>query len=183
MPRVVRYLHYLYLRYIKRDILWADLLLGFKPRTAAEQWKLVAEREAYKASWHEWFEASGLDFILCPPNAMPALPHDAMGDAFSSCGYTFLWNLLDYSAGVMPVTKVDARLDRLGDEVNVPKMNGVARGAYKYYDPVKMHGLPVGVQVVAKRLQEEKVLAFMLRCKEALEREGVEYQLLDLTID
>lgn len=59
-------------------------------------------------------------------------------------------------------------------------MNGVARGAYKHYDAEKMHGLPVGVQVVGQRLQEEKVLAVMERVVEVMEMEGKGYELLEI---
>lgn len=44
----------------------------------------------------------------------------------------------------------------------------MAQGAYKLYDADAMHGLPVGVQVVGRRLQEEKVLAIMKRVEDAL---------------
>jgi Asp-tRNA(Asn)/Glu-tRNA(Gln) amidotransferase A subunit family amidase len=44
-----------------------------------------------------------------------------------------------------------------------------------------MHGLPVGVQVVGQRLQEEKVLAVMARIEEAMERcAGGRYELLEI---
>lgn len=46
--------------------------------------------------------------------------------------------------------------------------NGVAAGAYKHYDAERMHGLPVGVQVVGRRLEEEKVLAVMKRLEDVL---------------
>lgn len=59
-------------------------------------------------------------------------------------------------------------------------MNGVARGAYKHYNAEKMHGLPVGVQVVGQRLQEEKVLAVMERVVEMMEKEGKGYELLEI---
>ena len=59
-------------------------------------------------------------------------------------------------------------------------MNGVARGAYKHYDAERMHGLPVGVQVVGQRLQEEKVLAVMERVVEVMEKEGKGYELLKI---
>ena len=59
-------------------------------------------------------------------------------------------------------------------------MNGVARGAYQHYDAEKMHGLPVGVQVVGRRLQEEKVLAVMERVVEVMEKEGKGYALLEV---
>lgn len=61
-------------------------------------------------------------------------------------------------------------------------MNGVARGAYKHYDAVKMDGLPVTVQVVGQRLQEEKVLACMQRVEDALEKHnGGKYRLLEVS--
>ncbi len=84
---------------------------------------------------------------------------------------------LDYTAGIMPVTHVDKKLDGLPADFNIKKLNGVARGAYKHYDAERMHGLPVGVQVVGRRLEEEKVLAIMKRIEDALGEE--KYELLD----
>ena len=49
-----------------------------------------------------------------------------------------------------------------------------------YYDAIKMEGLPVGVQVVGRRLEEEKVLACMKRCEDALEASGGKYELLEV---
>lgn len=43
-----------------------------------------------------------------------------------------------------------------------------------------MHGLPVAVQVVGQRLQEEKVLAVMERVEAALEAHGGKYQLMEI---
>lgn len=68
----------------------------------------------------------------------------------------------------MPVTRVDRQLDSLPAAVDPWKLNAVARGVYRYYDADKMHGLPVGVQVVGRRLEEEKVLAVMKRIESVL---------------
>lgn len=87
---------------------------------------------------------------------------------------------MDYSAGIVPVTHVDSTLDQLPGSFNIKKLNGVARGAYKHYDAVKMVGLPVGVQVVGRRLEEEKVVAVMQRVEDALEKHGGRYQLLEV---
>ena len=78
----------------------------------------------------------------------------------------------------MPVTHVDKDLDRLPEDFNLKKLNGVAQGAYKLYDADKMHGLPVGVQVVGRRLEEEKVIAVMKRVEDALG--DAKYQLLEV---
>lgn len=56
----------------------------------------------------------------------------------------------------------------------------MARGAYKHYDADKMHGLPVAVQVVGQRLQEERVLAIMERVEDALKKHGGKYELLQI---
>lgn len=51
-------------------------------------------------------------------------------------------------------------------------MNALARGAYSVYDAKEMHGLPLGVQVVGRRLEEEKVLEGMKVIEEALKKQG-----------
>jgi fatty acid amide hydrolase len=180
LPRPLKWLYYAYVRYIKKDFVWASLLHSFRPLSAAQNWQFVAQREAFRAAWFDWWEheEQRFDFILCPVNATPALPHGAMHDAVSSCGYTFLWNLLDYTAGVLPITKVDAVSDALNAEWKPP--NGVAKGAYKHYDSVAMEGLPCAVQVVGRRLHEERVLGYMHVVEQALKSDGVVYEHLDI---
>jgi hypothetical protein len=85
---------------------------------------------------------------------------------------------LDYTAGIMPVTKVDPVTDILPADFKLSKLNGVARGAYIHYDAVKMAGLPVGVQVVGRRLEEEKVLSVMSRILSLLEEDNKSYELI-----
>ncbi len=78
----------------------------------------------------------------------------------------------------MPITHVDKALDALPSDFSLKGLNGVAEGAYKHYDAEKMHGLPVAVQVVGQRLEEEKVLAVMERIESALGEEV--YKLLEI---
>ncbi|KAF2221260.1 amidase signature domain-containing protein [Elsinoe ampelina] len=235
LPSPIRYLYYLYVRYVQRDPIWAGLILVFSPKSAYQNWQLVARREAFKAKWYEWWtgvtfpsassstatltdgmngsrssdspspplssatsfatlseetkhfasekEKAGddgyMDAFLTVPNATPAVPHDGMKEAVSSCGYTFLFNLLDYSCGVLPVTRVDPVKDALPADFSLRKLNGVARGAYTLYDARKMAGLPVGVQIVGRRLEEEKVLGVMKQVEDALERKGERYHLME----
>ena len=87
---------------------------------------------------------------------------------------------LDYTCGIIPVTHVDKVLDQLPASFNFKKLNGVAKGAYMHYDATKMEGLPVAVQVVGQRLEEEKVLAVMERIEDALEKNGAKYQLMEV---
>ena len=78
------------------------------------------------------------------------------------------------------MTHVDATLDQLPASFDFKSLNGVAKGAYKHYDATKMAGLPVGVQVIGRRLEEEKVLACMERVEDALDRHGGRYSLLEV---
>lgn len=72
---------------------------------------------------------------------------------------------------------MDRIVDKLPSTFRYENLNGVAKGAYKHYDAEKMHGLPVAVQVVGQRLQEERVLAYMERVEGALEKK---YELLEI---
>ncbi|KAF4343694.1 amidase (acetamidase) [Fusarium beomiforme] len=168
LPRPVKYLHYLWVKYVRRDPIWAGLLRNWHPQSGYEIWQLNAKRELYKRKWFEWWDNSGIDCLIAPPNATPAVPNRGMHDACSSRGYTFMFNLLDYTAGVLPVTHVDKTQDQLPRDFNLNSLNGVAQGAYKLYDANTMHGLPVGVQVIGRRLEEERVLVIMKRIEDAM---------------
>ncbi|KAK3498539.1 amidase signature enzyme [Neurospora crassa] len=176
-PSIVRYLSYLWIKYIRRDNPWAELVKQTRPISAAENWGEVKKREAYRAEWFEYWNRKQFDVLISPPNALPAIPHDASKDTFSNCGYCFLFNLLDYTAGIIPVTHVDSALDKLPSTFDHKRLNGIATRAYRHYDAERMHGLPVGVQIIGRRLEEEKVLAVMKRVENALEEDR--YKLFD----
>jgi amidase len=73
-------------------------------------------------------------------------------------GYTKLWNILDYSALVFPASTISTTLDPLPTEQYEPK-NAQDAWNWPLYDPVTMDGHPVGLQIVGRRLEEEKVLS------------------------
>jgi len=94
LPGLLRWMYYLWVKYVRRDKVWAGLVRDFRSQSAFEQWHLVKQREAYRARWFEWWNEQELDVIIAPPNATPAVPHEGMRDAVSSCGYTFMFNLV-----------------------------------------------------------------------------------------
>ncbi|KAG6899713.1 hypothetical protein C0993_007640 [Termitomyces sp. T159_Od127] len=154
LPRWIKRLYIWYVRYIKRDEIYAGILDGFHERNVYDYWPLVARREDYRRRWFEMFQEEKLDYVLTVPHSLPAVPHNGMKDGVKSFGYTLLFNLLDYSAGVLPVTHVNALQDELPR--NFKPRNSIEKSVYKMYDAKAMDGLPVGVQVVGKRLEEEK---------------------------
>lgn len=71
-------------------------------------------------------------------------------------GYTKVWNFLDYSALAFPVTTICREADPL-EPAYQPK-NAMDEWNWKLYDPDRMDGHPVGLQIIGRRLEEEKVL-------------------------
>ena len=94
MPRLVQKCYIWWIRYVRRDEIYAGLLEGFYGKTMAEYYALIAKREDYRARWFEAWNNAGVDFILTVPNALPAVPHDGMKYGFKVCGYSFLFNLV-----------------------------------------------------------------------------------------
>jgi amidase len=100
---------------------------------------------------------SQVDVIL-----MPAMPHSAV--PHRGCrwvGYTKVWNVLDYSALVIPGGSV------VQEDVNTP-WDYEARGPLDEWtkrlweerrSEMASSKLPVGVQLVCQKLEEEKLLA------------------------
>ncbi|KAA1473079.1 amidase signature enzyme [Dentipellis sp. KUC8613] len=176
LPRFLNTLHAWFWRYIMRDPFYADLIQSWNVKDGQEFYKLIGEREVYRQQWFEYWKSQDLDFIITVPNALPALKHKGGKLGWKSCGYTFLFNVLDYSAGVLPITHVDRALDALSEKLK-PR-NAIEAGAYAGYDANDMHGLPVGVQVVGRRLEEEKVLEGMKIVEGLLRKAGTAYQLL-----
>jgi Asp-tRNA(Asn)/Glu-tRNA(Gln) amidotransferase A subunit family amidase len=179
LPRVFKRIYAWFLEHIYGDKVWAYLVRDWNEKKITERWDLVYERETYKSEFFEAWKDSEIDFLLSVPNATPALPHKGLYESMSSCGYTFLFNLLDYTAGVLPVTKVDKSKDQLPAGFNFRKLNRVAQGAYVNYDASKMHGLPVGVQIVGQRLEEEKVLKGMKVLEDSLAKNGTVFKHLN----
>ncbi len=73
----------------------------------------------------------------------------------------------------MPITRVDSTLDKLPRAFR-PR-NKIEKDAYVGYNPDEMHGLPIGVQIVGKRLEEEKVLEGMKLFEGLLKSNGIVY--------
>lgn len=73
-------------------------------------------------------------------------------------GYTGVWNLLDFSACTFPVMFADKNLDPPRDLRTFKQLSDIDGRIQQDYDPEIYHGAPVSLQVVGRRLEEEKVL-------------------------
>ena len=79
-------------------------------------------------------------------------------------------NLSDFSACTFPVTYADKTLDGAVPPSQFNPCSELDKKIHADYDPEFYHGAPVGLQLVGKRLEEEKVLEMVEVVADALKR-------------
>jgi fatty acid amide hydrolase len=127
--------------------------LGKKPVHAF--WDLVARRTELRRAEIDAWNRVEIEALLCPAHVVPAMAHQTSGDFVPSLAVQFRWTLLNFPAGVVPVTRVresETHLPARGDRIE-RKVAAVCEGSA---------GLPVGVQLVARPYDERTLLATML---------------------
>lgn len=87
--------------------------------------------------------------------------------------------MVDSPVGVVPVTRVDPSKDEITEEWIKGPGHGsklfereVFEGKSPVYNPTKMENIPVGVQIVGKRWEDEKVIGMMHVVDKALGPRG-----------
>ncbi|KAI0727609.1 general amidase [Fomitopsis betulina] len=129
--------------------------------SAYELWQLHRQKRDLRKSHLDHWEATAprtgtgrpADAIISPVAPYTATPHGCNSDAF----YTTLTNTLDYTTCAFPVTYADAVLDRAAPPHAF--YNHEDEAIYRLYDPQLFHGLPVGLQLIGRTLEEEGVIA------------------------
>jgi len=124
-------------------------------KSVAELWALTRRARELQAEVFSTWRHLRLDAVICPPHATPALPHGASRDFTVGGALSMRYNLLDFPAGVVPVTRV--RDDETTPES--PARERHERRAARV--DLGSAGLPVGVQVVAPPRREDIVLRLM----------------------
>lgn len=122
----------------------------------------LEERETYRKEYALHWNELGVDAVLCPVGPGVAPKHNTA----RYWSYTSQWNLLDYPSVAFPVTKVDKNVDVLGNEKIFSDHDSYNRGLW---DADEFHGLPVGLQLVGRRFDDEKILGILEYVKERIE--------------
>ncbi|KAK0643850.1 amidase signature domain-containing protein [Cercophora newfieldiana] len=112
----------------------------------------------YEAAYSDyWNSTANDDGQIVDAVIMPAAPHAAViPGKYYSTSYTSVLNLLNYSVAVIPVTKADKTVDVVDDSYE--PLNEIDRKNWDAYDPEIYDGAPVGVQLVGRKFEEEKIL-------------------------
>ncbi|EEQ84181.2 acetamidase [Blastomyces dermatitidis ER-3] len=145
---------------------------GQKPLTILEAWELTMKRVDFRASVLEQWNATRkdasrlMDAYITAINPSVAFMHGEQKRT-RYVAYTGTVNLLDFTACTIPVTFVDSDMDlpdhpegnfdAAGQPIPSPRSD-LDAAVRKNYEPGRYKGLPVAVQVVGRRLEEEKVL-------------------------
>eukprot|EP00939_MAST-03C_sp_MAST-3C-sp1_P002666 g2666.t1 len=126
-------------------------------KSAYEYFRAIKAKKGYVKRYVDVWKRLRLDAVIVPGGALPALPHGAFRDLPLSFAYTVLFNLLNFPAGSVPVTRVrDSESDQYPSSKYDDSFDTAARVAMK-----GSGGMPVGVQVVALPFQDEIVLRVM----------------------
>lgn len=110
---------------------------------------------SYLSAWRDFEAKHGaeLDCIVAPISPTAAIRHNQ----FKYYGYASAINLLDFTSVVVPVTFADKSKDKKKEGYKA--LNEMDADVQGEYDAEAYHGAPVAVQVIGKRLTEEKTLA------------------------
>ncbi|KAK4454174.1 Acetamidase [Podospora aff. communis PSN243] len=131
------------------------------PMGLLETQNLTLRGLEYEAAYSDyWNSSAGEDGQIVDAVIMPVAPHAAVipGRYFHTA-YTEVINLLDYSSVVIPVTKADKTVDVFDNSYE--PLNELDRKNWEAYEPEIYDGAPVGVQLVARKFQEEKILGIV----------------------
>ncbi|KAF2763882.1 amidase [Teratosphaeria nubilosa] len=152
---------------------WVEDSQKQKP-SVLETWRVQHQRALLAQKWLERWQATEretgtgrpLDGLIMPSTPFPAIRHDG-----GYPHYGVLSPLLDLTTGVFPVTKVDVQKDR------VPKdwkpVSEKDKEVMEYYGRPENHeNALVGLALVGRRLEEEKVTAMLSLISEVV---GVDY--------
>lgn len=146
-----------------------------------QYWQLnkqkFAAQKKYLDKWNAARSPSGkhVDILLTP-----TMPHTSV--KHRTCrwvGYTKVWNFLDYTALSFPVSKVSRELDPpTFDEVELrnEQLDGWNKSLYDL-DLMAEH--PISLQIVGRKLEEEKVLGAAAAIEEAWREHGVSRKYLE----
>ncbi|KAI8910106.1 amidase signature domain-containing protein [Gorgonomyces haynaldii] len=162
-------------------------LFGYKPKTEDSLIECTGDRKQYCRLFSQTWESLGLDCMITPVHACPPAPVCSSSLIWPGSLYSSLFSLVDHPVGVIPnVTQVE-RNDFITNVIHYAhnqrfQWRHQVRGKhFKFLGVMGLEelnhaihdrsilGVPVGVQVVGKRFQEEELLATMRIIQESIE--------------
>ncbi|EHK17388.1 uncharacterized protein TRIVIDRAFT_41634 [Trichoderma virens Gv29-8] len=140
---------------------------GVKKLSRGELEYWLEEREEFRLEyshhWNKtgrWNDVSRLwehtvDAIICPVAPGVATQHNTA----KYWTYTAVWNLLDYPALTFPAGRVEKEIDIKDNRKRF--LSGLDEENWQLYNHETFHGMSVGLQIVGRRFEDEKIIAIL----------------------
>lgn len=128
-----------------------------------DMWQLHLERTEFCKQYLDRWNAAGIDGILSPTTPYASVEHGN----FKHVGYTGIFNILDYSCVSFPCG-ITAHRDLDKVPADHGPLSDVCAHVQGTYNEDAVHDMPVNLQIVARRLEDEKVLAMTQTILDAL---------------
>ncbi|KAL2866696.1 amidase signature domain-containing protein [Aspergillus lucknowensis] len=149
-----------------------NLFPNGKPRAPLplpEYEQIVSRMKTYRQRYLDYWTSTAKRTGDRPVEALisPVTPYaGVLPGKFYPSTYSSSVNVLDYASVVIPVTFADKEIDVVSP--NFRALSDEDRANMEGYDPEKYHGAPAAVQLVGRRLDEERLLSLAQLVVEAL---------------
>src|SRR4029079_11963782 len=120
-----------------------------RPRSADAYWQLIERKNQLASSVLANMRQQGISATICPPHALPAMPHVKAFDLLAAASYAMVINLLGLPSGMVATTRVAA-----GEDAGREQSRDTVLKRARETDIASV-GLPVGVQVSALPWRED----------------------------
>ncbi|KAI2827572.1 hypothetical protein CBS147343_4898 [Aspergillus niger] len=119
----------------------------------------VQKREYQKKYMDYWNSTANLTTTGKPVDAVicPTAPHAAViPGKYRHTGYTTFINTLDYTSLVFPIACADKNLRSMTERSEF--LSELDQEIFEDYNAEIYHGAPIGLQLIGRRLEEEKII-------------------------
>ena len=149
----------------------ADMMLSQKDGgiSVRDYYEKIVDKALIEKRFKDTFINENYDAVIFPGLGIPSPKHGDIGNLLPALSYSFLANLLHWPAGVVPVTTVDAGEDDYDispECLDVHQRDSIA--ALTKRTMQGSQGLPVGVQVMTRKWQDELCLYVMSEIENAI---------------
>lgn len=130
---------------------------GCSYSNVSDVWQLNYEIQEYQQQFHELFQLSKLNYLICPTMGLPAVNHKESINLLPVVMYTSIFNVLQYPVGHIPVTTVKENECYYHDKKwENDIITNIANKQMK-----SSKGLPVGVSIAGLPYDDESVINLM----------------------
>ncbi|KAJ9137516.1 Fatty-acid amide hydrolase (Amidase) [Pleurostoma richardsiae] len=124
-----------------------------------DMWQLHLERVDFQKRYLDRWNEARIDAILGPTTPFSTVKH---GKFRHVIGFTGVFNVLDYACVSFPTgVHVDIDVDGSLRGEDYEPLSHICRSIHGDYDAEAVHGMPVSLQLVARRLEEERAIAIV----------------------